>query len=138
MAHHSPTTNWLLWVNIGPYRKGTTSVCCDTAEGTTAVKRSILFQDFTYIPDTFFGTPYNGYFHKASKKNFKSIRQPNIQLMLQKNLLKKLIIRYHFDSAKCFLTNCSYVVCHIYPSQNLVSNRQQWSTLEQDLISAKI
>ena len=35
----------------------------------------------------------------------------HIQLMLQKNLLKMLIIRFHFDSAKCFLTNYSYMWC---------------------------
>ena len=63
-----------------------------------------------YFRHTFFVTPSNGYFHKANK-NFKSIRQPNIQLMLQENLLKMLIIRYRSDRAKYFLTNYSYVWC---------------------------
>ena len=44
-------------------------------------------------------------------KNFKSVRQPNIQLMLQKNLLKMLMIRFRVDSAKCFLTNYCYKQC---------------------------
>ena len=31
--------------------------------------------------------------------------------MLQKNQLKMLIIKCHFDSAKCFLTNYNYIWC---------------------------
>ena len=63
-----------------------------------------------YFRHIFFGTPSNGYFYKPYK-NFKSFRQPNIQLMLKKNLLKMLLIRHHFNSAKCFLPNYSYVWC---------------------------
>ena len=37
---------------MGPYRKGTTNVCCDTAVITAAVKREILFQGFAYILGT--------------------------------------------------------------------------------------
>ena len=40
---------------------------------------------YIYILETnILGTHSNGYFHKVNK-NSKSIRQPNIQLMLQKN-----------------------------------------------------
>ena len=109
-AHHNPTTKWLLWGSIGPYRKGTTNVCCDTAAITTAVKRYSFPGFCLYILDThiFWYTFYNCYFHKTNK-NFKSIRQPNTKLMLQKNLLK-MLVRYRFDSAKCFLKNYSYIV----------------------------
>ena len=70
------------------------------------------FRGFAYIfwTQIFFGTPSNGHFHKANK-NFRSFRQPNIQLMLQKNRLKMLIIKHRFNSAKCFLTNYSNVWC---------------------------
>ena len=57
-----------------------------------------------------FDIPSNGYFYKVNK-NFKSIGQPNTQFMLQKNLLKILIVRYCFDSAKCFLINYSHMCC---------------------------
>ena len=38
--------------------------------------------------------------------------QSNMQLMQQKNL-QKMLIGYHFDIAKCFLTNYSYMWCVI-------------------------
>ena len=36
--------------------------------------------------------------------------------MLQKNLLKMLIIRDYFDTAKCFLTNYSYWCVTLIPA----------------------
>ena len=112
MVHHNPTTNWLLWVNIWPYGRGTISVCyvhyCESRNS---------FPGFClYFRHTYFVTPCNGYFCKANK-NYKSLSdnqtyQPNMQLILQKNLLRMFTMR-HFDSAKFFLSKFNYLWCVI-------------------------
>ena len=111
VAHYNPTMKWILWCNIGHIEK-TPPITVVILLLSPLLWKGKFFSRILpiFFRHIFFGTPSKGYFHKASK-NFKSFRQRNIQLMLQKNLLKMLLIRYHFNSAKCFLTNYSYVWC---------------------------
>ena len=69
LAHHNPTIKWLLWGNIGPYRKSTNTVCY-----LHCCERINSFPGFyLYFRHIFYATPYNSYFCKASNKNFKSL-----------------------------------------------------------------
>ena len=93
---------------------------CQLCKETFPFKKTILFQDFPYI--YILDKHIFLYIHLLMAISTKQTRpQPNIKLMLQKNLLKMLIIRYCFDSVKCFLIIVTCDVSHLLQDIRMTS-----------------
>ena len=83
--------------------------------------------------------PCNGYIGKANNKNFKSLGLKQMYNWCYRKICWKMLLnRYHFNSAKYFLTNYSRCSVPNWSQPDFMCSKSAIKTLEEGMESVQI